>query len=160
MTYSRMYVFWQGETSQTLAAQIMDDDGNDVGSEITSVVELGNGWYQKKVTTIPDDHEGSIKFYKSGAASTPEMVFSIFPDEGERLDRAITEILTTAMAEDYAADNTEATAAELFYMIWGYLRHRERSGTTLTVDGLDGTTVKMTFDLDNESSPTSQERAS
>jgi len=165
MAYTRVYAFGLGssQTGKTLAAQILDTAGGDVGSEITSIVEIGAGWYGKKVTTIPDAQEGFIKFYESGSPSTPKIVFSIAPDEGERIDAAISSAsafdATATLTESYAADGAEGSLAQLVYMIWAYIRHRERSGATITTDELDGLTPAMTFTLDSPSNPASQERA-
>ena len=89
------------------------------------------------------------------------------PFSGADIDAAIStrstlaaaDILTTALTESYAADGAEATLSQLVYMLWAYMRHRERVGTTITVDELDSATPAMTFTLDDASTPTTHERA-
>lgn len=76
---------------------------------------------------------------------------------------AVTEIvsgvLTTAMTEAYAADGVAPTLAQALFAIQQFLQEKAISGTTLTVNKLDGTTAAMTFTLDSATAPTSVTRA-
>ena len=71
-----------------------------------------------------------------------------------------TGILTTQMTEAYASDGSAPTLAQAVFAIQQFLQERAVSGTTLTVKGVDGSTSKMTFTLDDASAPTSITRAS
>lgn len=66
---------------------------------------------------------------------------------------------TVAIAEDYAADGTAATPAQLLYMLWSLMAEKNISSTTLTAKKLDGSTTAMTFTLNDATSPTSITRA-
>lgn len=95
MTYTLGFDFYIGiqNTGLTMAGQILDSDGNDEGSEITTgITEIGDGHYYALVTTIPDAHRGAIKFYESGSATDPLATFAINPEEGEYIDSAISDI--------------------------------------------------------------------
>jgi hypothetical protein len=68
--------------------------------------------------------------------------------------------LTTQLTESYAADGAAPTLAQAVLAIQQFLQERSVSGTTLTVKKLDGTTLAMTFTLDDGTSPTAITRAS
>jgi hypothetical protein len=68
--------------------------------------------------------------------------------------------LTTQLTESYAADGAAPTLAQAVLAIQQFLQERAVSGTTLTVNKLDGTTSAMTFTLDDGTSPTAITRAS
>jgi len=68
-------------------------------------------------------------------------------------------VLNTQMAEDYAADGTAPTLLQAIYLIQQMLTDFAIAGTTLSVKGLDGSTVKATFTLDDGTNPTSLTRA-
>lgn len=72
----------------------------------------------------------------------------------------VQDILTTAMTESYADDNTTMTLAQALYMTWAITAQKGISGTTLTAKKVDGTTTAMTFTLDSATAPTSITRAS
>lgn len=69
-------------------------------------------------------------------------------------------VLTTQMAESYAADGVAPTLAQATFAIQQFLQETNVSGTTLTVKQLDGSTTAMTFTLDDANNPTSLTRAS
>jgi hypothetical protein len=67
----------------TLAAQIMDTTGANVGSEITAgFVEIGGGAYML-TASIPDSHRGGLKVYQSGVPATILAFAAINPEELE-----------------------------------------------------------------------------
>ena len=72
----------------------------------------------------------------------------------------LTQILTTALTEAYAADGAAATLSQLLYAILSAVSEFSISGTTITAKKLDGTTTSMTFTLDDGTNPTSRTRAS
>lgn len=71
---------------------------------------------------------------------------------------SVAEILTTAMTESYAADGAAPTLTQAILAIQQRLLDAARSGTTLTVRQLDGTTTAMTIALDDATDPTSISR--
>jgi hypothetical protein len=66
---------------------------------------------------------------------------------------------TSTQTESYAADDAEATPAQLLYMILCAVSEFSVSGTTITGKELDGTTTAMTWTIDDASNPTLRTRA-
>jgi len=65
--YSIDFTVYGRSTGLSLAAQLVDYAGNNVGSEITSgFVELGGGYYAWRYASVPDDFAGQVKFYPQG----------------------------------------------------------------------------------------------
>jgi hypothetical protein len=64
-------------------------------------------------------------------------------------------LLTTQMAEAYAADGVAPTLAQALFAIQQFLQERSTATTTVTVKRLDGSATAMTFTLDDETTPTS-----
>ena len=82
-----------GQTGLTLAAQLLDESGSDVGSEVaTGFTEIGLGFYLWNYASIPDGHRGAVKFYEDGSPASPLLVVSINPEEAERLDADISSV--------------------------------------------------------------------
>lgn len=75
-------------------------------------------------------------------------------------DLSITDVLTTQMTQEYAADGTAPTVAQALFMIQQMLGEFSISGTTLTVKRIDGATTAATFTLNDATDPTSITRAS
>lgn len=69
------------------------------------------------------------------------------------------DILTTALTESYAADGAAPTLAQALFLTMQTLSEFAISGTTITVNGLDGTTPVATYTLDSGVIPTSRTRA-
>lgn len=69
------------------------------------------------------------------------------------------QILTTALTESYAADGAAPTLAQLLFLVQQSIGDFSISGTTLTVNKLDGTTAAATYTLDDATNPTSRTRA-
>ncbi len=65
-----------------------------------------------------------------------------------------------AMVESYAALAAPGTLAQMMYEIRGLLAELAVSGTTASLKGLDGSTSKATYTLDDAINPTSITRAS
>ena len=68
-------------------------------------------------------------------------------------------VLTTALTESYAADNTAPTLAQAIMLIQQSLHEFAINSTTRTVKKLDGSTTAATFILDSATAPTSTTRA-
>lgn len=77
----------------------------------------------------------------------------------DSLDRAISAIMTTAMAESYNADGAAPTPAQALFVIMQRLTEFSIAGTTITMKRLDGSTTAFTLTLDDASNPTSSARA-
>ena len=74
-------------------------------------------------------------------------------------DIAASDILTTALTQDYASDGAQFTLSQALYMIWSLIAENSSSGTTITAKKLDGSTTSMTFTIDDASDPTGITRA-
>ncbi len=69
------------------------------------------------------------------------------------------DILTEQMTESYAADGVAPTVAQALFMIQQLLGDFSISGTTLTVNEIDGVTPAATYTLSDATYPTSLTRA-
>lgn len=67
--------------------------------------------------------------------------------------------LTTQMTESYPALHTAPTLAESLFEARALLGEKSVSGTTLTINKVDGSTAAETFTLNNATSPTAITRA-
>lgn len=87
MSYTLNFVADFGSlTGLTLNAKLYDDTGAQTGATITTgFVEIGNGAYSYKHTTLPDGHRGSFVMYKVSDV-TIKVVFSVNPEEAENTD--------------------------------------------------------------------------
>lgn len=74
-------------------------------------------------------------------------------------DISVSDVLTTQMTEAYAADGTAPTLAQALFLIQQSIGDFSITGTTITVNQLDGTTTAATYTLDDGTSPTSRTRA-
>lgn len=88
----------------TLAAQIMDTAGVNVGVEIVAgFIEVGGGSYIL-TTSIPDSQRGVIKVYQSGVPGTIFAIRDINPEEIENADTK-----TSGITDDVFAEVVEGT---------------------------------------------------
>lgn len=86
-------------------------------------------------------------------------VASILQDTGTDIPAQIAALLTTAGTESYRADGATGSVFQLLYETIGHLGESSISGTTKTVDKVDGSTPAMTFTLDDGTTPTAITRA-
>ncbi len=82
---------------------------------------------------------------------------SIATDAGTEIADAV---LTRQMTESYNTDGVAPTVAQSLFGIFQAITEMSISGTTLTVNKLDGSTSAMTFTLNDATNPTSRTRAS
>jgi len=75
-------------------------------------------------------------------------------------DISVSDVLTTSMAESYAADGSAPTLAQAIYLIQQSIGDFSIAGTTVTVKKLNGSTTAATYTLDDATEPTSRTRAS
>ncbi len=78
---------------------------------------------------------------------------------GERAATADTILARSLAAQSYAADGAVPTLSQCLYLIQQSIGDFSISGTTLTVNKLDGTTAAATYTLDDAVTPTSRTRA-
>ena len=69
------------------------------------------------------------------------------------------DILTTALTEAYSTKGAAPTLSQFLFEMIGLLRERAIVGTTETINGIDGSTAKMTNTLNDATSPTAVTRA-
>jgi hypothetical protein len=98
--------------------------------------------------TTPDSTSEFKVYPTSAVASTAPTSAEIF-----------TAVATTAVTETYAADGAAPTFTQALLLIQQMLTELSVSGTTATLKGLDGSTTKATFTLNDASNPTSITRA-
>lgn len=101
MTYTLDFSLALGGSKDglTMAAQLVDTTGGDVGGEVTSgFTEIGEGFYLWHYAAIPDAHRGGVKFYEDGETGTILALSAVNPEEAELLDASIQTIDTVADA--------------------------------------------------------------
>jgi len=128
-----------GKAGLTLVAQLVDSDGNNVGSAIMSgFTEIGNGNYLWHCETIPDGHRGGVKFYESGAPGTVLAFAAINPEEGEYTD---TKTSTRATQSDILADATPFNGADIAAILddtgTSGVKVADKTGYRLSATGVD-----------------------
>ncbi|KKK73536.1 hypothetical protein LCGC14_2892830, partial [marine sediment metagenome] len=119
---------------------------------LETAVAIGTAWHIQAVVSIPEIVDEILDEATSGHATTGTVGKAI-------ADGAVDVILTTQMAESYAADGAAPTLAQALMMIQQMLGDFAISGTTLTVRKVDGAATAATFTLDSASAPTSLTRA-
>lgn len=112
---------------------------------------------QASVNTIDDFLDTEIAAIK---AKTDQLTFTV----ANQVDsNAITidedEILDDALTDSVPADGALPTVRQALYMLTQFMFERSVSGTTVTVNKVDGTTALMTFTLNDGTSPTAITRA-
>lgn len=70
-----------------------------------------------------------------------------------------TAVFTTQMTEAYAALGVSPTLAQILFEARGLLAEKSVSGTTLTMNGINGVTAKETFVLNSATTPTAITRS-
>lgn len=79
-----------------LRAQLIDNDGGDVGSAVSSgFVEIDNGFYQWTYASMPDDHRGGVRFYSNASSSVTLSFSAVNPEELEYTNIKTSELATT-----------------------------------------------------------------
>jgi len=137
MAYTLDYAISLGsnQTGLTLAAQLVDTDGANTGSEITAgFTEIGDGNYHWHYASFPDAHRGGVKFYESGVPGVILAFASINPEESEHTAAILadTNELQTDLTDGGRLDlildkiNADTDAAKTFYQVGV---HVERKAT-------------------------------
>ncbi len=116
------------------------------GYSLTATTGLGN-----QTANITGNLSGSVGSVTGLTASNLDATIS------SRATPA--QILTTALTESYAADGAAPTLAQLLFLVQQSIGDFSITGTTLTVNKLDGTTPAATYTLDSATDPTSRTRA-
>jgi len=102
---------------------------------------------------------GSVTGNVGGIAGTINDLDGIATLIGALNNISVADVLTTQMTESYSADGAAPTLTQAVMLIQQYLTEKAISGTTLTINKLDGTTPAATLTLDSGSAPTSATRA-
>lgn len=167
MAYTLNFVADFGSlTGLTLNAKLYNDAGVQTGSTITTgFVEIGNGVYSYKHTTIPDGHRGSFVMYKASDTAI-KVAFSVNPEEAENISAILDDtgtsgvVISTAVMNAIAdallkrsVSNVEATASthSLAEVILAMLESAAPA-TTWTIYRTDGSTVFNTRTLTEDAS--------
>ena len=145
-------------THGTGAGQSREITGYTSGRVVTMSPALKTGvstdtaWHIKPIVSIPEIVDQVLNEATSGHATAGTVGKAI-------ADGAVDILLTTQMAESYAAAGAAPTLAQAIMMIQQMLGDFAISGTTLTVRKVDGAATAATFTLDSASAPTSLTRA-
>ena len=96
MAYDHGFIFYKGPShSVTLADlrwRLKDTSDSWVGSEQSSTFyENGVGFFYCLAASIPDEHQGWIVIYESGASSSPVAEYAINPSEMEIVRELLSE---------------------------------------------------------------------
>lgn len=120
MTYTLSFSLALGgsKAGLTMAAQLVNTSGGNVGSEVTSgFTEIGEGYYLWNYASIPDNHRGGVKLYENGIPGTILAFAALNPEEAEFTNASIqadaiwaytTRTLTQAAASIMATVNGSA----------------------------------------------------
>ena len=112
---------------------------------------------QTSVNTIDDFLDTEIAAIK---AKTDQLTFTVANQvDANALTLDEDEILDDALADSVPSDGSLPTVRQALYMIVQFLYERSVSGTTVTVNKVDGSTSLLTLTLDDATSPTSITRA-
>lgn len=131
----------------------LDDNGRvDVGDWLGSAVTLSTGNLPDvNIEEISDDGPAAVNLEADYDGTGYAKALSTMP-------ALVTEILTTQMAESYAAPGVAPTLAQALFLIQQTIGDFSISSTTLVVKKLDGSTA-ATYTLDDASNPSSRIRA-
>lgn len=113
MTYTLDFSLALGssKTGLTMACQLVDTSGANVGSEVTTgFTEIGQGYYLWNYASIPDAHRGGVKFYEDGVAGTILAFAAINPEEAEYTDASVQTVDTNV---DSILDDTGSAGVVL-----------------------------------------------
>lgn len=133
-------------TSGEVAGMTLRIPGKFFSRVITSYnTGTGVATFDSTVITLEDGDQWYL-------SDTPDMPAAALQDIADA-------ILTRQMTESYAADGVAPTLAQALLLIQQSIGDFSVSGTTLTVNQLDGSTAAATYTLDSATAPTSRTRA-
>lgn len=137
----------------TVAANLADIEAqtDDIGAAGAGLTALAT---QASVNTIDDFLDTEIAAIKAKTDNLPSD-----PADQSAVEAAILAAWTTALTESYNADGSPPTPAQALFVIMQRLTEFSKSGATITVKKLDGTTTALTLTLDDATNPTSSTRA-
>jgi hypothetical protein len=135
-----------GAVASVTAGVAVTTNNDKTGYSLTATTGLGN-----QTANITGNLSGSVGSVTGLTASNLDATIS------SRATPA--QILTTALTESYAADGAAPTLAQLLFLVQQSIGDFSITGTTLTVNKLDGTTPAATYTLDSATDPTSRTRA-
>lgn len=153
-TYKGQIVFVRSGTGDDQARLVIGYVG------ATKVATLDKAW-----SITPDATSGYVMMPSSPvelSVLTQASIDSIETAVDTTIPAQITalpnDVLTTALAEVYAADGVAPTVQQALMLIQQTIGDFAISGTTMTVKKLDGSTTAATYTLDDAGNPTSRTR--
>ena len=149
---------------ETDATAILEDTATTIPALIAALNDLSEAQVNAQVDVAIAD---AALATAADLATVDGIVDAILVDTGTTLpatlsalnDISVNDILTTQLAEVYPTDGTAPTVQQALIFLQQMVGSFSISGTTLSVYGLDDTTVIATFSLDDAVSPTSRTRA-
>lgn len=100
-----------------------------------------------------------IQFVDAAGAEWCDLGIVINTSTQQISELVLSSSLSDPLADSIPADGTRPSMLQAAYGIYQFLMEKSLSGTTLTVKKADGTTVLMTFTLNDATNPTSITRA-
>jgi len=120
----------------TLAARLVDDAGQNYGSEITGgFAEIGAGNYLWKYTAFEEGFRGGVKFYQSGASGTILAFAAINPQETEAAMESTTQDIKDKT--DCLPGDTQGTLSDIWEQCY-HSRVAAEAVQELNVDSTGG----------------------
>lgn len=131
----------------------------DTGDADYEINEVGGGWYSVNIpgasgATANNDTSGLVWIMLERASGPDSVGVPMIVIDPTNADNLAT-LATDALADSVPADGSLPTVRQSLYMITQFLMERAKSGTTLTVKKVNGSTTLMTFTLDDADAPTS-----
>jgi len=165
-SFSRIGVNGAGLTNINLPDQTMDITGSVSGSvgSVTAAVTLptipANWITAAGIAASALDGKGNWNVGKTGYDLNADQsavtigVCAVNSDmRGTDGAPSVSDILTTAMTEAYAANGVVPSLAELLFEVRSLLATMHRSGINVTIYKIDGTTTAETFVFDDAGNP-------
>lgn len=130
-------------------------NGNAINAASTSAegMKVSGGTNKEGLLAVGNGTASDIKANINGTVSVADKTGFSLSTTG------IDALFTRALTESYAADGAAPTVAQSLMLIQQMLGDFSITGTTLTVNKLDGITAAGTFTLNSSSAPTSLTRA-
>lgn len=146
-------VWDEAATGHTDAGKAGEQLWTDVDAILTDTGTTLDG----KLDTIDDFLDTEVAAIKT---KTDQLTFTVANQvDANALTIDEDEILDDSLADSVPADGALPTVRQALYMLVQFMTERSVSGTTVTVNKVDGSTSLMTFTLDDGTNPTSITRA-
>ncbi len=124
-----------------------------------AVTDLGNGWYKAVLDATDTNTAGDLALHFAAVAGTP---VDPPPDQVSATVTlsvaTLAAIVAQTLTETYNVAGAAPTLQQALFVIMQRLTNFTKSGTTVSVKKLDGTTQAYPLTLDSASVPTSSVR--